>query len=129
MNEKWRAMERCPKYEVSNTGSVRHRIRRKRVKFFTTKKGYQLVSLGSGDGQKTFRVHRLVAEAFIPNPLKKPQVNHIDANPSNNIVDNLEWVTDIENKMHRLRLRRGHVKQHDFICRKIEEDFEAGLIA
>lgn len=70
-----------------------------------TKKGYLRVDLYDADGnRKHYKVHRLVANAFIPNPDGKPQVNHKDGNKKNNSVTNLEWVTDAENKKHRKEL-------------------------
>lgn len=62
--------------------------------------GYSQVSLCKKGRRITKRLNRLVAIAFLPNPYNKPQVNHIDGNKSNNCANNLEWVTDIENKKH-----------------------------
>lgn len=70
-----------------------------------TKKGYLRVDLYDENGKrKHYKVHRLVAQAFIENPDGKPQVNHKDGNKHNNSVTNLEWVTDAENKDHRKEL-------------------------
>lgn len=62
--------------------------------------GYMQVNLWKNNKGKTFKVHRLVAEHFIPNPNNHPQVNHIDGDKTNNNISNLEWVTDKENKIH-----------------------------
>lgn len=72
----------------------------KEMKQTVGKHGYCCVNLKDGDRRKNARVHRLVAEAFIPNPQNKPQVNHIDGNKHNNKVENLEWCTDYENRNH-----------------------------
>lgn len=71
--------------------------------------GYQRVNLFdvNGKGRKHY-VHRLVAQAFIPNPENKPNVNHIDSNVRNNRVENLEWCTQSENIKHSVNL--GHHK-------------------
>lgn len=65
--------------------------------------GYMQVKLYKNKKSKSFRVHRLVAEQFILNTYKKPEVNHIDGNKRNNFVDNLEWVTRKENEQHAVK--------------------------
>ena len=61
---------------------------------------YRSISIMLNGKQKHLYVHRLLAEAFIPNELGKPQVNHIDGDPKNNSIENLEWVTAKENSQH-----------------------------
>lgn len=91
-------------YQVSNLGRVRSLDRvvvdkngRKlhySGKIMTQNKtvdGYPNISLGTYDNKKTITIHRLVAEAFIPNPLNLPQVNHKDEDITNNVWTNLEW--------------------------------------
>lgn len=63
-------------------------------------KGYLYVDLYESGRRGRFFVHRLVANAFISNPQNKPYINHIDGNPHNNSVENLEWCTPIENVEH-----------------------------
>lgn len=91
-------------YEVSSLGNVRSITRVKKGKVLKPLKrqhGYLGIQLhgkgGNKRGFKTFSVHRLVAEAFIPNPNNYPEINHIDENKSNNRVENLEWVTHKQN--------------------------------
>lgn len=63
-------------------------------------KGYYRVALCKNKTRTTGKVYRLVAAAFIPNPLGLPQVNHIDGNKHNNAVGNLEWCTNQQNQQH-----------------------------
>lgn len=84
-------------------------------------KMYYRIQLCKGKRYFHFTVHRLVADAFIPNPEEKPQVNHIDGNKLNNHVSNLEWVTDDENKKH--AKRSGMIwRGHSINTSKLEED-------
>lgn len=103
---RWRTVPDWPKYEVSDTGRVRNR-RRGTVRKPAISDGYAVVTFTRQGRKRRLRVHRLVAEAFIPNPHGKPQVNHRDGDRANNRVSNLEWCTASEN--HRHKFASGNV--------------------
>lgn len=118
-------------YQVSNFGRVKSLLRfnnyynaiykeqKKRIQkerllnIRKTPRGYLQVCLTANSLSNNKLVHRLVAEAFIPNPLNKPQVNHIDGNKENNKVSNLEWMTSQENNKHahKIGLNKSHNKR------------------
>lgn len=120
-------------YNVSNLGNVmsttfrNNHTSKKRNKIRKKQKtgNYEYVCLYKNGVGKNHYIHRLVAEAFIPNPLKKLQVNHIDNNKINNNLNNLEWVTPKENIQHAHNV--GAIKKRDYlnpvvaICKKTLE--------
>lgn len=94
------------KYEISNLGRVKSlrdkygNYREKILKQGKNNNGYLCVKLCKEGKMKNCRVHRLVANAFIPNPNNFPTVNHIDENKENNQVDNLEWMNLSKQQRH-----------------------------
>ena len=98
-------------YEVNENGEIRslyhwngHKYEKRKkpyiLKQTNTTTVYKKVELAKDGKKKSLKVHRLVANAFIPNPMNKPYINHIDGNPINNCVENLEWCTQHENVVH-----------------------------
>lgn len=91
MEEIWKTIKIAPNYEVSNLGRVRNR--KGLILRPSTAHGYYHVILMNNKKRICRTVHRLVAEAFIPNPNNYPCINHKDECRTNNTVDNLEWCT------------------------------------
>jgi len=104
-------------YEVNNLGQIKRKkgdtiYKDGRIANFSetilkqskNKKGYNIVYFSKNSIKTTKSTHRIVAEAFIPNPLNLPQVNHIDGDKNNNCVENLEWITNIDNIRHAFRI-------------------------
>ena len=114
-------------YQVSNLGRVRSlgndKGRKEKIlKLGTNNKGYLNVRLSKNRECKWFLVHRLVATMFIPNPDKLPIVNHLDENPSNCNMDNLEWCTQKYNLNYGTCQKRKGV-QKKVICLETKQVF------
>ena len=97
--EVWEKVSNNSNYLVSNTGRVR-RVGSDKDHSVRDSKGYLVTDLYQDGKRSTARVHRLVAEEFVPNPDGKPEINHKDGNKRNNNASNLEWVTKKENSRH-----------------------------
>lgn len=116
----WKEIINFPDYQVSDTGEVKStkywgQFKRKNSEGLlsqrTYKSGYKYVNLYRNGHMYSVKVHRLVAQAFIPNPNSYTQINHKDENKSNNHVSNLEWCTSSYNITYNNLPERVHKKQ------------------
>lgn len=98
-------------YEVSDNGQVRN-VRTGHILSPGTSQGYHYVALYDDGVRKNKQVHRLVAEAFIPNPNEYPIINHKDEVKTNNTIDNLEWCSHLHNNTYNdIAKRRGELQR------------------
>lgn len=97
-------------YQVNELGQIWSIKNKKYLKQTLCKNGYLYVGLHKNKIRKNILVHRIVAEAFIPNPNNLPEVNHKDENPQNNSVNNLEWCDSRYNKNYGTSIQRRKEK-------------------
>lgn len=104
----WKPIKNYPWFHISNKGELKNTKTGNILKQHSPNgAGYPVIAtkIGGRNGKDVcFKIHRLIAEAFIPNPENKPHINHIDGNPKNNSIDNLEWCTHSENILHAHRI-------------------------
>ena len=117
--EKWKRIKGLEdRFMVSSEGRIKsisrfngkYTVRERIMRDRTTRFGYKAINLFDGEKIRYYQVHRLVAEAFIPNPDNKPVIDHLDGDKTNNCVSNLEWVSMAENnqRAYDKGLKRRH---------------------
>lgn len=106
--EEWKIIEDYPDYMISNMGRVKSlKYNKERIRIPTKHKtGYLQIGLNNNNKYTLHKVHRLVAQAFIPNPENKPHIDHINTDRTDNRVENLRWVTAKENSNNLLTIEK-----------------------
>lgn len=110
--EIYKDIEGYEEYQISSYGRVKSLKfgKEKILKPIKDKKGYLMVILSKQGTQKHYKIHRLVAQAFIDNPNNLPQVNHKDEDKTNNVINNLEWCNQKYNNNYGTRNQRQSEK-------------------
>lgn len=129
--EDWKQIEDTQFY-ISNMGRIKNIETGNILKATPNPKGYLCVNVTVNRVKRNLKPHRLVAEYFIPNPENKEQVNHINCIKTDNRVENLEWVTNLENMRHAIAhgrydnggydglLRANELKKKKIIARSLD---------
>jgi len=112
-------------YIVSKDGRVYNIITNKKLKPTPDTRGYLQVKIYKNGKGLTKKIHRIVAEAYLPNPENKPQINHIDGIKINNQLSNLEWISCTDNMIHSWKIGlRNHCRK---VASKIVIDMGTGI--
>lgn len=128
VNEQWSDIKGYEGYyRISNTGKIYSIKSNIMLKQSNSNKGYHSVKLQRNGIKKMYRVHRLVAMTFIPNPTGLLEVNHIDEDKSNNLVTNLEWMSHTDNVNHGTRNKRASNSLKESNKRPILAIFKNGV--
>lgn len=108
------------KYMISKCGKILSLSTMRLMKIQIKTTGYEQISfrIPGRKHSKKYLIHRLLALTFIPNPENKPQINHIDGNKLNNVLSNLEWVTNLENNAHAIKTGLFDMKK----CNLLSDD-------
>ena len=132
MKEEWRDVVGYEgKYLISNYGNLArvHKYTPTSLKEPSTDEdGYLRTKLHDKNSIKYIGIHKLVAQAFIPNPENKSQVNHINGDKTDNRVNNLEWATASENNYHKFRVldpKSYHKRRKAVKCEELDRVFES----
>lgn len=111
-------------YQITKDGRVYNKLAKEFMKGWTNKLGYRFVQLSDGGKSKRFPIHRLVSQAYIPNPNNYPHVNHKDSDTGNNEWTNLEWVTPRLNALHSIAKGRHMAAKN----RKLTEEMRRDIV-
>lgn len=103
MEEEWRKIEGYDNYSISNLGEVKNDNTKILLKTHI-KDGYYVVTLSRNNKCKKHYIHRLIGNAFIQNPKNLPFINHKNQKRDDNRIENLEWVTNIENSQSKNKI-------------------------
>lgn len=108
----WRIISGFSKYETNEEGQIRNRTTEHIMTQRINNSGYKVVAVRDDDGRRRWvQVSRMVGTAWIPNPNNLPEIDHLDGNPLNNALNNLEWVSKEENVLRKKKIHKKGVSR------------------
>jgi len=115
-------------YSINENGNIYSYISNKYLNPFKDSYGYLVVTLCKDKSPKWHKVHRLIAETYIPNPENKPFVDHINRNKLDNSINNLRWATITENNQNQSVYKTNKLKEQYICYRKSQNNFVFAII-